>query len=183
MEHIKALLDEGWGWIVAIGAVLATVAAFLKNADDIKKRWDGIWQKRRERKEAAAKTLEAVKALTLDIKRIDGTLANMVTKINTVESQTSKAENAIRAIKDQNQQQSAQIGELSEAVRQIDLDTGDLLCSQITRDYEYYRGLGYCPDSDKRRMEDTYKRYHARGRNHVSESYLMELEALPRVKQ
>ena len=64
-------------------------------------------------------------------------------------------------------------------LKALDEDTADLLCSQLTREHDYYLTRGWCSAADKRRLEDIYTRYKRRGRNHVAERYMEDITALP----
>lgn len=51
----------------------------------------------------------------------------------------------LKSIRDENAKQSAML-------RALDEDTADLLCSQLTREHDYYLTRGWCSASDKRRL-------------------------------
>lgn len=66
-----------------------------------------------------------------------------------------------------------------ERLKLQDADIADLLCSQLIRDHDYYVGRGWCPTSEKQRLDGVYTRYKARGRNHVATTYMDDIIALP----
>lgn len=69
--------------------------------------------------------------------------------------------------------------DVQKRLRSLDADTADLLCSQLTREHDYYITKGWCSASDKQRLDGIYTRYKARGRNHIAEHYMQDIVALP----
>lgn len=69
--------------------------------------------------------------------------------------------------------------DVQKRLKDLDKDTADLLCSQLTREHDYYITKGWCSASDKQRLDSIYTRYKARGRNHIAEHYMKDIVALP----
>ena len=69
--------------------------------------------------------------------------------------------------------------EQSKKLDQLDSDTADLLCSQLCREHDFFMNKGYCPTSDKVRIQAIYARYKKRGRNHLADAFMDDLMALP----
>lgn len=78
----------------------------------------------------------------------------------------------IKGIRAENAAQSAML-------RGLDEDTADLLCSQLIREHDYYLQKGWCSASDKQRLDNVYTRYKKRGRNHIADTYINDIAALP----
>lgn len=73
----------------------------------------------------------------------------------------------------------APMQDVQKRLKALDEDTADLLCSQLTREHDYYVTQGWCSASDKQRLDSVYTRYKARGRNHIAEHYMKDIVALP----
>lgn len=78
----------------------------------------------------------------------------------------------IKNIQAENAKQTAKLS-------QLDADTADLLCSQLTQEHDRYISLGWCPAADKQRLDSMYTRYKARGRNHIAKHYMEDIVKLP----
>lgn len=78
----------------------------------------------------------------------------------------------LKEIQQENKEQSKQIKEINE-------DTADLLCNQLTQEHDRYIRLGWCSASDKIRVQSIYQRYKAKGRNHVAAHYMDDIVNLP----
>lgn len=61
----------------------------------------------------------------------------------------------------------------------MDQDIGDMLCSQLTREHDYFVNQGFCPSADKIRIESIYNRYKSRGRNHLADHFMNDILNLP----
>lgn len=71
------------------------------------------------------------------------------------------------------------IRDLLKLVKELDKDTADILCSQLTREHDYLMDKGCCPDADKRRIGQIYRRYKVRNRNHLADTFEADINRLP----
>lgn len=71
------------------------------------------------------------------------------------------------------------IKSISLQLKSLDQDVGNILCSQLVREHDYFVTKGYCPSADKVRIEVIYRQYKARGRNHLADTFMDEILKLP----
>lgn len=64
----------------------------------------------------------------------------------------------------------------------IDSDTADLLWDRLQESYDTYIKRGYASTSEKERICTMYKRYKAKGRNHLAAQFEKDILALPTQK-
>lgn len=62
----------------------------------------------------------------------------------------------------------------------LDEDTADIIGDRLQESHDYYTyQQGWCPASEKARLEDMVHKYHRKGRNHLSDKYLDDIINLP----
>lgn len=78
----------------------------------------------------------------------------------------------IKAIKEQNEQQSVDIKQLTDDVAYLQGD-------RLNQAHEHYINKGWCTGSKKRELERWYKAYKKAGHNHLADSYIDDIMNLP----
>lgn len=179
MKEIVEMIKAHWATFAALAGAVGVLAALLGNIEKIHGKIKAFRDGRRERKNAIVAAVKLMDTIKVDVASMKATMGNMSRDVSSLDRQINQIQNKVDKIEKWNADQSADIKELQDNLQNIDGDTGDLLCSQITREHDYYISIGFCPDSDKRRLEDIHNRYRARGRNHVSKSYMDDINALP----
>lgn len=121
--------------------------------------------------------MEILKIVSDNIGYIVGILGGLGALWAIVKKPLESIEAELTLIRKENKEQ-------TERLNDIDNDTGDILCAQLTREHDFYvNNRGWCSAADKARINDIYTKYRKRGRNHLSEHYMDEIEALPETKQ
>ena len=67
----------------------------------------------------------------------------------------------------------------TDKLESLDRDMGDMLCSLLTREHDFFVDRGFCPSADKQRISAIYARYKLRGRNHLADHYMDDVLNLP----
>jgi len=71
------------------------------------------------------------------------------------------------------------VQKIAKQLKSLDTDVGNILCSQLVREHDYYVAKGRCSSADKQRIEMIYAQYKARGRNHLADHFMDEILNLP----
>lgn len=171
-EWLTFIINKTWVQITAAAGAVALIAGLIGNIDKLSERWEKHVKARRERKELPAKTFEAVRQMQADYACLSGTVREQQKTLGQL------IEN-VDGLQKQNTEQSQSINELKDSIKTVDADTGDILCSQLTREHDYYMERGYCPSADKRRVSSIYQSYKERGRNHLAERFFDDVLSLP----
>jgi len=72
---------------------------------------------------------------------------------------------------------------MNERLRGMDEDLADLLWDRLEQEHEEAVRRGSCSSSQKRRLVVMHRRYAARGRNHLANTYEQDILALPERKE
>ena len=144
-------LENAWAIFAGAAGGVALLATFLANLGKLRRWIRARLDARKERRSAPVKTLALVTRMQEQVDAIDRRL------------QRVEAENRSQ----------------SDKLDALDADTADLLSSQLTREHDYFVKKGFCPTLDKERIGKIYERYKHRGRNHIADSLMDDLLALP----
>lgn len=178
-EWLTNALNETWVQVTAAITLVATIAALLGNLDKISEWHERRVKKRKEReerRELPLKTYEMLQKMQVDYACISGTVKGQAEKLD-------KLTETVNELRQQNEEQYEKIEEMKDAIKAVDADTGNILCSQLTREHDYFMDKGYCPSADKARIASIHESYKGRGRNHLAEHFINDVLSLPEKKQ